>query len=434
MFVLNTILIFTAALILVPVLVFSLECLLSVMLVHWSRSTKPENHQPQVAVLIPAHNEQAVIEQTLQALLPTLSADDRVVVIADNCTDNTALLARALGAEVVERYDDENRGKAFALQAGIQFLSASPPDVVVVLDADCKVENNLVSRISTLAFQTSRPVQGRNLSVAESNTESLHAVSELGFRFKNLVRPLGSARLGFPCHLMGTGMAIPWQLLQKTSLAADHLAEDMQFGIDLAIEGHPTLFCPEVGITSQLPQDKRAFLNQRTRWEQGHLRTSITQTPRLLVHGLLRCRPSLLFLGLDLTVPPLSLLILGWTFALGFMTLTALLGASWVPVVMLLAGGTVMVCATLAGWFTFCRKAVPFKSLMAIPGYIFRKLPIYVSYFTGRKQTEWIRTQRDEEIDFLNPVETSQPEFESPSRGELTNSNGMMTVSGRTQS
>ena len=392
----NLILIIIAAIILVPVLVFSFECLLSVLLVRRKRPVS-NNAQPHVAVLIPAHNEQFVIEETLRTLLPTLQPDDRVVVIADNCTDETAMVAQTFGVEVVERQSDDCRGKAYALECGVQYLTADPPDVVIVLDADCKVDANLVSRISEESHARVRPVQGRNLSTAETSSHAVHSVSELGFCFKNLVRPLGAARIGLPCHLMGTGMAIPWKILRGTSFTSDHLAEDMQFGIELAIKGFPTTFCPDVGITSQLPKDEQAFLNQRTRWEQGHLRTSLTQTPRLLFAGLFKLRPSLLFLAFDLTVPPLSLLILIGLATSSVTILAGFLGASWVPAMMLIGGGLLMLSATIAGWFTFCRESVPLKSLLAIPGYIIRKVPIYVSYFTGKKQREWIRTQRDSE-------------------------------------
>ncbi|MCH8830818.1 MAG: glycosyltransferase, partial [Planctomycetes bacterium] len=245
MFVLNILLLVLAIGISIPIAVFCVECLLSVLL--GSMRTASTTGEPtRVAVLIPAHNEEHVVVETLNTLLPTLKSGDRAVVIADNCSDATAELARSAGAIVVERFDRQRRGKAFALEFGLSSLQNDPPDVVVVLDADCSVEPSLVRRISELAHARNRPVQGRNLSVAGKQGNPVHAVSELGFRFKNLVRPLGVAKLGLPCHLMGTGMAIPWKLFRETSLAGDHLAEDMQFGVELALKGHAALFCPEV--------------------------------------------------------------------------------------------------------------------------------------------------------------------------------------------
>lgn len=404
MFVINYLFLIFSILVLIPIFVFSFECLLSVILIRKRSIQVTSNERPSVAVLVPAHDEQEIIEQTLKTVLPTLGTHDRLIVIADNCSDETAAVARSINCPnntvtVLERDEPDCRGKSYALEFGIQFLKKSPPDVVVVLDADCSVDEQLVPRITEIAAAYQRPVQGRNLSTAESTDNSsagsVHAVSELGFRFKNLVRPFGSTRLGLPYHLMGTGMAIPWNVLQKASFAGGHLAEDMQFGVDLALKGYPALFCPEVGVTSRLPETEAAFLSQRTRWEQGHLRTSLTQVPRLFIAGLLKARLSLLFLAVDLTVPPLSLLILIWLITTFSMVIAGVFGASWLPALLLLFGGSLMLFSIAVGWFAFCRHVVSWNTLLSIPRYILRKVPIYMSYFIGKKQKEWVRTERN---------------------------------------
>ena len=128
-------------------------------------------------------------------------------------------------------------------------------------------------------------MQARNLTDRNPAAGPTQAVSILANRFTNLVRPLGLARLGAPCRLTGTGMAIPWRLVESMPPAGGSLVEDMQLGIDLALQGHLPLFCPEAGVTSGLPPADRAFVTQRTRWEQGHLHTAVAQIPRLLAAG-----------------------------------------------------------------------------------------------------------------------------------------------------
>ena len=91
---------------------------------------------PSHVVLMPAHNEEDIIESTVKATLAHLPPGGRLLVIADNCTDETAARARAAGAEVSERHHASDKGKGFALAHGIAKLAAQPPDVVVVLDAD----------------------------------------------------------------------------------------------------------------------------------------------------------------------------------------------------------------------------------------------------------------------------------------------------------
>ncbi len=124
-----------------------------------------------VSVLIPAHNEAAMLGETLDAIVPQLRLDagDRCVVVADNCTDYTAALARGRGVEVVERSHATDRGKGFALAAGMAALAGeeaasdeSPeesPDVVVIVDADCDVRDGAIDALATAASGTGRPVQ-----------------------------------------------------------------------------------------------------------------------------------------------------------------------------------------------------------------------------------------------------------------------------------
>jgi hypothetical protein len=88
-------------------------------------ASQPRNlpdRRPSVAVLIPAHDEREHIAAAVQGAREQLVVGDRLIVIADNCSDETAALAEAAGAEVVERHDSNRRGKGFALDAGLRFL------------------------------------------------------------------------------------------------------------------------------------------------------------------------------------------------------------------------------------------------------------------------------------------------------------------------
>lgn len=412
----DILLILIALLIAVPIGVFTVECLAAVLPGRrWvagvgaeSSERSPRHHtscalpavdrspsaNPSVAVLIPAHNEQAVIEPTLRGLLPMLTATDRIIVVADNCTDNTAELARQCGATVIERTDADRRGKGYALAFGVDFLRSDPPDVVVVIDADCRTDENAVALLSRRAHQTGRPVQGRNLCEAGDRSTGVQVISELGFRFANLVRPNGLARLGLPCELMGTGMAFPWKILENAPLAGDHLAEDKQLGMELALAGHSVLFCPAAGVTSTLPSSERGFASQRTRWEQGQLRTALTWVPRLLLAGIRQRRLELIGMAADLSVPPLSLLVLAWAAASGLSLSAVLLGGSRWPALILGTAGLSLIASILLGWAAFCRERIPLSALLKIPLYLFRKLPIYAGWIVHRRPATWVRTER----------------------------------------
>lgn len=390
---LNILLLILTTLILIPLAVFCLECLAA--LLPWSNRKKIFGDQPvSVAVLLPAHNESSVISKTLDILMPTLQEQDRAIVVADNCTDDTAEIARAKGAVVYERENKVERGKGYALDHGVRQLAQDPPDVVMILDADCSVEAATVRTLGQLAFESGRPVQCLNLGELDPNPDSLFVASSLGNYFINYVRPMGLKKLGMSYRLLGTGMALPWEIIHSAPLASGHIVEDTRLGIDLAIEGHHPLFCPDVRVTSRLPQQKDAFVTQRTRWEHGHIQAALTQVPRLIGAALKQRSLNLFLLGMDLSVPPFSLMILLWGIMALFTGTTAVLGLSPLPFLMLGFTGLLLIALIGLNWFVYCRKVIPFTALMGIPKYILKKLPIYFS-FLSKRQTEWVRTERE---------------------------------------
>jgi cellulose synthase/poly-beta-1,6-N-acetylglucosamine synthase-like glycosyltransferase len=394
LFVVNLLLISVAVAISIPAAMFCFEVLLAVVFGERKRPEIDKNKAPSFAVLIPAHNEQAVIQKTLQILLPTIPAGNRVVVVADNCSDNTAEIARQCGAIAVERNDTSRRGKGFALDFGINYLAADPPDVVVFLDADCRVDEQTAMALAAAAHQTGCPVQGLNLCDPDPRGGVLQMISGLAFRFKNLVRPLGLTQLVGMTHLTGTGMALPWPLVNRAQVASSNVVEDMQLGIDLALSGYRTQFVPAARVNSPLPQQRAAATTQRTRWEHGHLRTLFTQVPKLALRALTSLRPFLFILALDLAIPPLSLLVMGTVVFCLLAAIAWLCGTSAVPAI--IAGSALLSIGgcVLLGWAVYCRQQVPLRALLLAPLYALWKVPLYAA-FLWKRQQQWVRTARD---------------------------------------
>lgn len=350
--------------------------------------------QLSLAVLVPAHNEAYGIRATLEPLLQQLRPSDRLVVIADNCSDDTASIAREAGATVIERTDPTRRGKGYALDFGLRYLANQPPDIVVLMDADCIAEPGSIAQIANLAYQRHRPVQATYLLEQPAQSNPKQAVSTLAFTVKNLVRPSGLKQLGLPCLLTGTGMAFPWAAFQSVSLASGNIVEDMNLGLDLAIAGFPPLFCATANVTGVLPQQEKAAETQRTRWEHGHLQTLLTQVPTLAKAAWQQGRVDLLAIALDLLVPPLSLLVTLWLASFAVATLAAGLGLSALPMWLLGGQGVLLVVAILSAWGKYCRATLPLKTLAAIPLYILWKIPLYFA-FLAKPETAWVRTERD---------------------------------------
>lgn len=347
------------------------------------------------AVLMPAHNEAAVIQTTLETLMPQLRSDDTVLVVADNCDDNTAELARQAGATVVERRNEQQRGKGYALDYGVGWLEENGvPDVVVLIDADCRVFPGTVDKISTLALETHRPVQATYLLEQNAEPSPKEIISTFAFKVKNLVRPLGLKVLGQPCLLTGTGMAFPWDTIRQADLASGNIVEDMKLGLDLAVAGHPPLLCADALVTGEQPQQDETSMTQRTRWEHGHLQTLLTCVPPLLGQGLRQRRIGLIALALDLCVPPLSLLVMLWIAGTGLVTaITLLLQLPWLAATILYSAGVSLFTAIVIAWLGFAREDISLKQLLSIPLYVLWKIPLYFKFLKG-PEAEWIRTDR----------------------------------------
>src|SRR4051812_40886163 len=260
----STLLTTLAILLAIPVAVFFLEIIAGVALP--SRGTAFDDKfrtRQRLAVVIPAHNESTAILPTLQDIRAQLLPADRLLVVADNCTDDTAVIAAAAGAEVLRRDDPVRRGKGYALDFALQQLKSDPPEIVVIIDADCRVAERSLDRLAGACATSHRPVQALDLMIAPEAGQINHSVAEFAWRVKNWVRPLGLSALGLPCQLLGTGMAIPWNVIGAADLGTGWIVEDLKLGLDLASSGHPPLFCPSACVTSRFPVSAAGAETQR---------------------------------------------------------------------------------------------------------------------------------------------------------------------------
>ncbi|MCE7764735.1 glycosyltransferase [Pseudomonas putida] len=383
-----------AVIALVPVSVFFLQMLLACL----PPRSRPLgiSVRPRVAVLVPAHDEAAIIRATLASITPQLLAGDRLLVVADNCTDETARLAREAGAEVVERFDTVLRGKGYALDFGVRHLAQQPPEVVIVVDADCQVGEGAIDCLARRYHQAQRPVQALYLMRAPAGSGLKVQVAEFAWRVKNLVRPRGWARLGLPCQLMGAGMAFGWHDLALINLANGHLVEDVKLGLDLCQQGKPPVFCPEALVTSQFPASQQGMNSQRTRWEHGHLGLMLADAPKRALAAIKGRNGNLLAMTLDLLVPPLALLVLA-LLGLNLVTwLVYLLSGPATPAWIALAALAMLGLAVVLAWARFCRELIPFSVLLYAPFYAARKIPLYLGFLIKR-QVEWVRSKRDDD-------------------------------------
>jgi cellulose synthase/poly-beta-1,6-N-acetylglucosamine synthase-like glycosyltransferase len=357
--------------------------------------THGRQRRPSVCVIVPAHNESALIAEMIMATKSQLTTTDRMVVVADNCSDDTARRSALAGAEVIERHDPEHVGKGYALDYGIKFLQQTKhPEVVVFVDADCELAPGSIDELAQLSFADHRPVQATNLMEGPRMAGRTARIAQFAWRMKNYVRPLGASRLRLPCQLTGTGMAIPWSLLSSVELSTGHIAEDAKLGIDLAISGYGARFCPGAMVTSRFPISKQGIRVQRTRWEHGHLALICEYVPYLLWNACKKRRISLLAVALDWSIPPLGLFVLIMVTLAGGATLVMLGGFSAWPVI--ITGSAILTFGLTIGfaWHRHGRTIVSARDLLSAPVYALSKIPMFWRFITKR-QDVWIRAERD---------------------------------------
>jgi len=378
----------------VPMFVVIVEILAAMGFRKRRAATMPTKEFPRTVVLIPAHNEEEVIGRCLDSLSVDLPPDSRLLCVAHNCTDATAQVARQMGAEVIEVQDSGKGGKPDALKAGLRWLDANPPEVVVIVDADCTVSAGAVRILATRARDLNRPVMGAYFFAPADANRGSSTLSSLAVLLKNYVRPLGLRALGLPCLLNGSGSAYPFHALRNAPHGKGAIAEDYQLAIDLLRQGYPTTFVPEAQVVGELPKREDTALRQRRRWEHGHLFLAFRTGPRLLREGLKRLDKNRIALALEVSVPPLAFLGLMWVIAASLALGLYMLYGHGAPLGMLTGTAATFAAAVLTSWMRFAGVRLTLASLASVPAYLMWKLPLYREFFT-RRETRWMKTARD---------------------------------------
>lgn len=386
-----------SALLAIPAVVFTLQCLAGSLLPDRRRAAHGET-PGRTVVMIPAHDEELGIVGTVacltEAVREGLGGRGEVLVIADNCTDATAKLAEQAGARVLERVDPDRRGKGFAISYGAEALSEAAPDVVVLVDADCRITPASLRHLAQFAWSCGQPVQADYILAPPTNPSPTSGISGLAVLVKNRVRPRGMRALGMPCQLTGSGMAMPYAVLRDAPETEGNIVEDMVLGVELALRGSWPRSTSQAEVRSELPAQRDAATGQRRRWEHGHLATMLSHAPRLLLRGLTGCSPRLVAMGLDLTVPPMALLVvalLAWSAVCS--TVFFADAAVW-PFWLAVSAFASVALGTLVAWGVHGRQTLPLRHLLCVPLYVAWKIPLYVAFFAKRGQRSWNRTAR----------------------------------------
>jgi glycosyltransferase involved in cell wall biosynthesis len=343
--------------------------------------------------VIPAHDEAAGIAATVKSVLAVDYPRELfgVLVVADNCSDDTAALARAAGAEVLERRSDTERGKGYALHHAFDRLPETV-DAAVVIDADTLVSANLL-----VAFDA-------RIAAGASAVQADYAVRnpDAGWRTRLIAIALGAfhvlrsrarERLSVSVGLRGNGMCFTRQVLKDVPHMAYSLVEDLEYGVRLAEAGVRVVYAGEAHVYGEMVTTSKAATSQRKRWEDGRKAFKKANAMRLLGGGL-GGNPVLLDIAFDVLVPPLSRVVLGAAFGFGLSVVGgSLLGGFAGAQAMFGACLAAVVLYTFRGWMLSGTGATGLATMFLAPVYVAWKLTLRQE--PKAESAEWVRTRRE---------------------------------------
>ena len=283
------------------------------------------NKKHKFMAIIPAHNEEMVVANLIESL-KNQNYDKNlydIYVIADNCTDNTAEVARNAGAIVFERFDQAHKTKGHALQWFLKQKIAENADydAVFIFDADNIVDKNFIVNMNKKLCQGEEVVQGyRDI---KNPTDSWIASGYALFywtmhRFYHLAR----YNIGLSPLLNGTGFMVKFDLVKEKGWNTKTLTEDIEFSLINIAEGRKLGWATDAVVYDEQPIGFKQSWTQRMRWSVGHIQCFKLYTKELAQNTIKKRKlvtfDGLLYLmGMPLLIVTLGLLLVNLAIYLG---------------------------------------------------------------------------------------------------------------------
>ncbi len=357
------------------------------------------------AIMVPAHDEAAGIATSVRSMVDQDHPTFEVHVVADNCTDDTASVARAAGATVHERVDPDDRGKGAALNwlHGRLHSAPQPFDAYVIVDADSTLEPGFLSAIDR-AFDGGASVVQGFYGVRDPDASPSTALRYAALACRHHLRPLGRTALGASCGLFGNGMAFRADVLADRRWSG-HLTEDIEFQMELLMDGTLVDYAPDARLEAEMPGGLDASTTQNQRWELGRIQVAKRFVPllvRRLGRGPMRQRVAAADALADQLVPPLSVLAVG-QLAVDALAIAVAVAhptrSTKLVAATAVASTAVLVGHVLAGLRAVQAPASIYRSFAQAPKLIVWKVRLWLGVLRGRDEVTWTRTARNDDQD-----------------------------------
>jgi cellulose synthase/poly-beta-1,6-N-acetylglucosamine synthase-like glycosyltransferase len=347
------------------------------------------------AIIIPAHNE----EIYLGRLLTSIRLQDypkehyEAVVIADNCTDNTASVANENGAVVYERHDLRATGKGYALKYGLDKIVLDKYNAVVILDADCMLDTKVLSVFDQYLHFGYNILQS-SCAPANPGQSWFTQLINISHTVSNEILLKGKKRLGFSIPLMGQGMCFSSKILKQYAWNAFSVGEDLEFYGHLLADGQQILYAKEAKVFHQESHNLKQATSQRIRWSSGRLAVALNCGFKLLLVGICNMDFRKIDGSLSLLLPNPSLGINLTLFMLMCATILTKIGLSKAYFIWFLA-----ILLYQAGFFALGivyskEKGRTLQAVILAPVFLTWKIAIDLLSILGRGRKKWVPTKR----------------------------------------
>jgi cellulose synthase/poly-beta-1,6-N-acetylglucosamine synthase-like glycosyltransferase len=233
-----------------------------------------EDKQNRFMAIIPAHNEESVIKNLIDSLKKQDYPKDLydIYVIADNCTDKTAQIAKEAGAIVYERFDEQHKTKGYALNWFLQqkIEEEAPYDAFCVFDADNIVDEAFIKNMNKKLCQGEDVVQGYR-DIKNPTDSWISAGYAIFYWTMNRFYHLARYNLGLSPLINGTGFMVKFDVIKPTGWDTQTLTEDIEFSLKRIIAGKKLGWATDAIVYDEQPVDFKQSWSQRSRWTVGHM-------------------------------------------------------------------------------------------------------------------------------------------------------------------
>lgn len=377
--------------ILLPTLFLSIELIIGLYYRGTNKNMANNSGVDNAYIVIPAHNEEKIIKDTLTKLKREIVSLSKVLVIADNCTDATASIAKSFGAKVLIRNSTDFVGKGYAIEAGVEYLKPFNPAVIIIFDADCEFTEGSFYTLTQRCIMEDAVIQSAYVMKSHAQATITTKVAQFAWAIKNITRPQGLAFFKINCQLQGSGMAFPARVLNNITFASGSIVEDLELGLKLTAQGEKIIYDYFSQVLSYFPTSVIGNDTQRTRWEHGHL-SSITLLPKKFIKSLAQLKIKSCFTIFDAMLPPTVL----WFFIVvccSFFFLIMMLFNIFIPFYLSIISLFILLLSLALVWFVMGREIIPLKDFGSLYKYLLAKINIYKSFVKNR-QKSWVRTDR----------------------------------------